>query len=413
MHFREKLWALKNRKAHLIVKSFNKRNSYNIEDSIIKILKYAQENVPFYKKYNSTDINKFPVLTKNIIRSNFKKLLSKNYIGKSKIIYSGGSTGEPVPILQCEEYVDWTNAILFHYFKTNFEKSWQEATTLEIWGSLNDIENKEGKNLYKKFKNIIYSAYCYNCFLFSEIDYKRCIDLINRKKPFFLKGYTNSLLELALYIDKKKLYVEKTPYILTRTCVLNNETRDYLQKIFKGRVFDLYGSREVTAIAAERSFGKEYEYYVFNKNCFVEVNDNNELLITNFHNYSMPIIRFNIGDQSKLISKEKDLQILGPIQGRIFDYIKFENGIKIHAQYFIQKFFKISINQFQIEQIKKDLILINYVDPFNVLTDIFKEAFEKDLQKLAKVKILFNWNKKEFIEKTNNGKYLYVKGLKF
>ncbi len=413
MHYREKLWSLKNKKAYLIVKSFKKKNLYNLEYSINKILKYAQQNVPFYKKYDCSDINKFPVLTKDIIRSNFKELLSKNYNGKSFITYSGGSTGEPVPILQCEEYVNWTNAILFNYFKSNFEKSWQEATTFEIWGSLSDIENKEGKNLYKNFKNIIYSSYCYNCFLFSEIDYKRCIDLINRKKPFFLKGYTNSLLELAQYIDKKELYVEETPYILTRTCVLNNETRDYLQKIFKGRVFDLYGSREVSAIAAERSFGKINEYYVFNKNCYVEVNDKNELLITNFHNYSMPIIRFNIGDQSKLISKENELQILGPIQGRIFDYIKFENGLKIHAQYFIQKFFKTSINQFQIEQIEKDSILINYVDTFNDLSDIFKEDFEKDLQNLAQVKIKFNWNRKEFIKKTKNGKYLYVKGLEF
>ena len=169
----------------------------------------------------------------------------------------------------------------------------------------------------------------------------------------------------------------------------------------------------MTAIAAERSFGKVNEYYVFNKNCYVEENENNELLITNFHNYSMPIIRFNIGDKSRLLSNNKDLQILGPIQGRIFDYIKFENGLKIHAQYFIQKFFKTSIHQFQIEQTKKNSILINYVDPFNDLTNQFKDAFEKDLQKLAKVKILFNWNRTKFIKKTKNGKYLYVKGLKF
>ncbi|MBO8204936.1 phenylacetate--CoA ligase family protein [Prochlorococcus marinus] len=413
MNYRENLWAIKNRKAYLIVKSFNKKQIYSVEESISKILKYAQKNVPYYAKFNSSDIKNFPILTKNIIRSNFKELLSKNYKGKSSITYSGGSTGEPVPILQCEEYADWTNAILFSYFKNNFEKSWQEATTLEIWGSLNDIENKEGTNFYKKFKNIIYSSYCYNCFVFTEVDYKRCINLINRKKPFFLKGYTNSLLELAQYIDKKNIYVEEIPYILTRTCVLNNETRDFLQKVFKGRVFDLYGSREVAAIAAERSFGKLNEYYVFNKNCYVEVNENNELLITNFHNYSMPIIRFNIGDQSKLVSKKEDLQILGPIKGRIFDYIKFENGLKIHAQYFIQKFFKTSINQFQIEQTKINSILINYVDPFNDLTDEFKEAFEKDLQKLAKVEILFNWNRAKFIKKTKNGKYLYVKGLKF
>lgn len=408
MHFRDFLWVVKNKKAYEIVRKLNSNKFSDVEYFIERILKYACKNVPFYHKYDIYDLSEFPILTKELIRKNYNQLLSINYIGKTKINFSGGSTGEPVPILQCEEYYNWVNAILFDYYNRNFEKSWQRATTLEIWGSPGDVNKKEGQAWHKKLKNIIYSSYVYNCFVFNEDDKKRCIEIINNKKPFFLKGYTNSLIELAEYIEKNDYFINGIEYILTRSSPLTNKARHFLERIFKGKIYDLYGSREVSAIAAEATFGNTNEYHVFNKNCFLEINENNEILVTNFHNYSMPIIRFNIGDKANLLSNKNNKQILGPIEGRSYAYIRFQNGINIHSQYFIAKFFNSSIYQFQVKQTAIDEIMVKYIDPYSELSNEFKNQFEEDIQEIAKLKIKFVWSRNKFIPKTINGKHLYV-----
>ena len=411
MNYREILWATKNYNAYKIANRIKSKNHLNTTDSLKNILNYATKNVPYYAKYKSNRLLDFPILTKDIIRSNFNNLISSTYKGKTITTYSGGSTGEPVPIKHCQEHIDWTNGLLFHYYKTNFKKSWQEATTLEIWGSPSDIKNKEGKNIYKHLKNIVYSSYCYNCFIFNETDYMKCIHILNSKKPYFLKGYVNSLLELATFIEKNNIKVHSPKYILPRSSPLERKGRKYLEKVFESTTCDLYGSREVSAIAAETLPLNENKYNVFNSNCFVEVDENNDLLITTFHNYSMPIIRFKIGDKSSILSSNNDKQVLGPIKGRIYDYIKFKNGVNIHSQYFIQKFFNTSIHQFQIKQTDLDLLCIKYVDPNNSIKKSFMQSFEKDINEIANTNIRFLWQKTNQIKKNTNGKFLYVQGL--
>ncbi|WP_413391326.1 hypothetical protein [Prochlorococcus marinus] len=374
-------------------------------------MNYAKKNVTFYSCVNSAFLSDFPVLTKEIIRSSFSLLHSKNYKGKTNITYSGGSTGEPVPIIHCEEYNDWTNAALYNYYDSNFELNWQNATTLEIWGSNIDIENKERTNLIKFIKNNIYSSYTYNCFVFGKSDYKRCVEIINSKRPFFLKGYVNSLLELADYITKNNSLIHFPKYILPRTATVNIECRNLLENTFHCKVVDLYGSREVSAIAAENNHSIPGEYHVFNSNNFIELDERGHILVTNFHNYSMPIIRFDIGDESSFIKNDDHQQILGPIKGRIFDYLRFKNGRNIHAQYVISMFFATSIYQFQIIQTSKESLKINYVDPCQSLKNDFIDKFQEKLNYRAGYELQYSWNKVSQVEKTPNGKFMYVKGL--
>jgi len=88
-----------------------------------KLLSYAWENVPYYKKVLEEagviknrevyleNFEKIPFLTKEIIRRERENLYSRDH--KKRGSYkntSGGSTGEPVEFLQDKEYNDWNIA---------------------------------------------------------------------------------------------------------------------------------------------------------------------------------------------------------------------------------------------------------------------------------------------------------------
>lgn len=97
--------------------SFLRKSQYWDEDRIYEyqlkklrgLISYSKKNVPYYddlfKKIKITkndiktlnDINKIPILTKEIMRKNGNKLLSRNYKKyKLKKGKTGGTTGVPV-----------------------------------------------------------------------------------------------------------------------------------------------------------------------------------------------------------------------------------------------------------------------------------------------------------------------------
>ena len=360
-HFREIIWKQLNNNSYKYSNLIKEKNIGTLNSRLENILNYAINNVDFYSNIKEPSIEKFPVLTKDILYKNFSELKSLNYKGHRYLTYSGGSTGKPIPILHCTEYKDWCNASLYNYFNSYLPKTWQQAKTLEIWGSDQDLKKKIGNNFKRKVKENFYGSYFFNCFTMNEQNIKESINQINKIEPFYLKGYINALVLIAKYVELNKLDIYKPKYVLPRTEVLDSYSRKLLQKVFKAEILDMYGSREVSAIAAERPGDNSGNLYVFNENNFLEIDKNNHILITNFHNYSMPIIRFDIGDESSLLSDGNNQQIIGKIKGRICDYLSFKN-CKIHSEYFTHKFYNSSIYEFQVQQISFDKIKIIFVD---------------------------------------------------
>jgi phenylacetate-CoA ligase len=85
------------------------------------LIQYASQHIPYYQRVIKehqisfseesifTDLKKFPLLTKEIIRNNFSQL----YKFRDHTYYrnsSGGSTGEPVVFYQDKDYFAWNTA---------------------------------------------------------------------------------------------------------------------------------------------------------------------------------------------------------------------------------------------------------------------------------------------------------------
>ena len=113
--------------------------------------------------------------------------------------------------------------------------------------------------------------------------------------------------------------------------------------------------------------------HVFTYNNHVEVVDASgsalpeggvgRILVTNLHNYTMPLLRYEIGDLGSLSTEPcpcgSPLPHFVELQGRITDHFKRADGGLIHGEYFTHLFyFRPWVKEFQVNQLGFDHIQI-------------------------------------------------------
>lgn len=408
------LWKIKNKEVLKVYDEIKKyENNFEVlaNKKLKDILKHAKENVPFYKDIDveSIDINNLsslPIVTKDTIRNQFDSLVSKKKPYEYWENTSGGSTGEPVRFLQDKNYQTWVDATLYYYYKDLLGVDWSASKKLVIWGSVEDFEKRT--TLKSKIKNYLSNIKFINAFSFGDKEKQNTVEQINSFKPDILKAYANSLVDLAVYIQENKLEVYSPKIIYTTASMLYKEQRECIEKAFKTKVHDLYGSRESSAIAAE--IDNRNKKFIFLFNNIIEVIDN-EIYITNLHNYTMPLIRFKILDNALNVEKVSNHWFLNGLMGRSYDYLYGNEGNKIHSQYFITLFFYIDeIKHYNL--IQKDINTIEILYTLNENKILFSDKQNEINEKIYNaldMKPNIIWKEVREIPKTKSGKYIYVK----
>lgn len=400
------------------------------EEKLKTLLLHAYQNVPYYQKVlkkagiinNKEEVvlknfNKIPILTKEIIRREGASLYSKDH--KKRKSYentSGGSTGEPVRFLQDKYYDDWNTATKLYFNKILGKDI--GAPEIKLWGSDRDIILG---NLTVKDRviNYLYNRKFVNCYDFSENKILDLIRLNNDFKPTAYWSYMEAACETAKYILQNKINVFSPKLIISTIGPLSEETRKIIKKAFNCKVYNQYGSREVGWISAEKEQKISMDIF-FWKDLIEVLNLNNknegELIITTLDNFSMPLIRYKIGDVAEIINKKVSFSMGGTesylkirtVLGRTLGFFKRKDGSLFHTHHLVQQmFFQNWIKQFQLIQEKEDLILIRVVQS--------KKHKKKDLERIEKAirsltgdKIKIQWNFVKNIKKTKSGKYLYT-----
>ena len=399
-----------------------------------KILLHAYHNVPFYTQRlkkagvvndSNVDINEFSrirLLTKDDIRKHGKELVSKD-IGVRKWYYnsSGGSTGEPVRFIQDYLFGKWYRATLQHYYNNVIGIDELAVKKVMLSGSLKDIfEGTIG--LRAKIENWLSNTKFLNSFTMTENDMERYVKIINSYKPDLIRGYASSLYEICKFIEKKRITVHQPKVVISISEKLRREMREKIETAFGAKVYDFYGSREVHSIAGECNAGL---LHIFMFNNYVEVlNEHNhsvkegemgKIVVTTLHNYSMPLIRYEIGDTAILGPKRckccNPLLTLKEVTGRITDHFIKEDGTIICGEYFTLLFnLKDWIKSFQIiqEDYRKIRILVTLQGNINHAE---KREIENKIKLVMGKNCNIIWEFVEEIPKTQSGKYLYIKSL--
>lgn len=407
--FREK--ALQN----LILHSYHNVDHYK---NIFKDIGLSDGNI-----VNLTRFHELPLLTKEKINNHGENLISKDH-NKRKSFYNhtGGSTGEPMRFIQDLNYIEYSSSSNYYYYKNilNIEEPYVKKITL--WGSERDIF-KGSIGLKSKIVNYFTNTVILNSFRMSTEDMEKYIKKINSYKPDLIRGYSGSLYELCKYAKSKEIDIHSPDVLVGSAETLRDEMRNMIEEVFKTKIYNFYGSREVSNLAGECKEGlmhilpRNIIEVVDEKNKPVSNGETGKVIVTNLFNYSMPFLRYENGDMATLGPKKckcgNPLPTLEKIDGRLFESFILRDGTIISGEYFVQLIGVYcnegNINKFQV--IQKDYNNLKILVVSTLLNKKTLQDINKKIRLVMGQNCHIEWEFVSEIEKTSSGKFLYTKSL--
>jgi len=276
-----------------------------------KLIRHSYNTVPYYRELfdknritpedikSIEDLKKIPVLDKETILSNLNNLKS---IKKYKLVEytSGGSTGNRIVVFKDKRYEQisrgiWLRDMYSVGIRPGDKCAW-------IWGASSENEKLAKKILYK-FLWRINRRIILNAKHYTNAELKNwLLNDFNKFKPSFIYGYANSIYQIAKFINENNIKIHQVEKIVATSEKL--EQREYIEKVFKCKVFDQYGSREILSIAIENDDKIMHSSDDF---VIVEVSSDKKIILTPLESYGMPLIRYIIGDigEKKQSTKNK------------------------------------------------------------------------------------------------------------
>ena len=157
---------------------------------------------------------------------------------------------------------------------------------------------------------------------------------------------------------------------------LPDNVRGRIEAGFRTRVFDKYGSREFSGIAYQCEAGTDH--HVMDESYIVEVlvdgrpalpGETGEIVITDLNNFSVPLIRYRIGDLATAVDNAvpcpcgRSMTRIGKIQGRTQAIVHCGNGAWIPGTFFAHFFkdYEHLVRFFQIHQTEKGAFVLKVV----------------------------------------------------
>jgi len=385
-----------------------------------KLLQHCYKNVPYYRtiidtqkidiqNFNSIEILlEFPILTKEIIQSNYKSFLPINNdkIKGVKISQTGGTTGN----ILMKRNDSATRSSVWGSYKRY--EDWmgvnKKDTTLILMGGhvkKSSLKEKIKHKTIDFFENST-SVDIYNT---SDTTIEKVINLLQQNNFTQIRSYPQFLYSVAQKLDSRGLHF-KIKSISTTAEPIMPEHRVLFKRVFDADVFDQFGCGEIGGIAYECS--SHEGMHVAEERVILETNQLNELIITDLDNYTMPFIRYWNADEAILSNKKcscgRQSKLVKQIMGRTCDYIIGLNGEFLHWAYFWHLIFDSNIaknrnlRKFQIVQDTKTKLLIRLIA--DKLAKEEMEFITSDIKnRLGDILIEFSYE--SIIENTKSGKY--------
>jgi phenylacetate-CoA ligase len=347
---------------------------------LANLLRHCAGNIPYYRNLFSklglstsdlsdpVNFKKLPPLTKEVIRANQKTLCAEN-IDKSQLISNStsGSTGEPLPFFQDRRSGPWRQAVVWR------NQAWVGALYSDrearLWGAQLDIDKAE--SIRGRLHSWLHQKVYLSSYDLSDNAMRRYAGILTRFRPKLLISYPSPLATFAQFADDNGIEVPRIGAIITSAEQLYPWQREIIETVFRGKIFDRYGSREFGNIAHQCA--KQDGYHVNSERFFIEIisrdgepvadGESGELYITDLDNYGFPFVRYPIGDRgatrSGVCTCGRGLPLLTSIEGRSFDVIDCPNGRRVAGTYWTIAVRRVpGVQQFQVVQDQPDHLLM-------------------------------------------------------
>lgn len=339
------------------------------------IVRYAYENVDYYRQLfdsvgvkpeeieDKNDLLRIPITTKSQLQKlPIEKIIAKGIkLDKCTQVKTSGSTGIPLDIIIGKEDSRIRWAVFMRAFLANGCRLTDKEVNIAALP-------RDYRNHWYQYLGIRRQKYIS---LSNEIDEQ--IRQIRKINPDFIHGLPSGLRAIAEAIKQKKVKGICPKVIASGGEILTQQTREIIDSTFGVKMVDSYNSWEFGNIAWECS--RHTGYHINADNLVVEFINNGKvalpgekgkIIITNLNSYTMPFIRYNIGDVGIPSDKQcpcgRGLPLLKRIEGRTDDLIKLSNG-RVISPFTITAVLRFisGIAQFRLIQEREDECLMQLV----------------------------------------------------
>ncbi len=348
--------------------------------------------------------------------------------GKERGMYlfkTGGSTATPIQVVQDNHYWDWYLAANF------FTNSWSGLRIgtpyFLLWSAYRDLHAQLHSWKDQFLVGFLQGRRILNCRVSSPDVFTSFIQTINQQTDcHYLVGYAAELYALACHSQEQNLPINRPFNAIYSTAEnLTQQMRETIESVFQCPVYNRYGCREAGDLACECDHQNGLH---INPLCnYVEVVDDEgkplpygeegRILVTNLHNYAMPLIRYAIGDEGCLGSPQRcqcgrEWQTLAKITGRTSEKLYLFNGKRFGGSFLHTAFDHLPLLQrYQIHQFDFDKLFIK----LRSSEPDYVQKFQQDLVETARR--LDVWSGQHFqiqyeqthdFERTPTGKELII-----
>lgn len=404
---------------------WNRQQIESYQDKkLIKIVRHAAVNVPYYRKIfekiglktesfrGRVDMHKIPLLDKETLRIHQKDFIAEN-AAKYGINWdsTSGSTGTPL-----------------HFIMDHSSKAHKLAGVLRSyrWSgyfpgkkvfSLQSYSFPDPEALFRRYA--FANLWRINARLLTQESALKIVAMINEIKPDIIIGYPFSIFMLSKLAKEGGGTIAPVSSIVTAGETLSEKRRSLLETAYGCRVHDFYSLHEAVSIISEcdhqtKHISEDFAYneVVDHEGNIVAENGTGELVGTGFYNYGMPLIRYKLGDTVVLNGQPtcqcgRQFKSVKEIIGRQNDYIITPDGRYMGnvLEHSVDNAKGVMLSQCVQDAV--DRIYINLIVDESFNDDSLK-LFEEGLRSRLGDEIRIEFKKVDALEKKPSGKTPFI-----
>ena len=316
------------------------------DERLRAIVAHSYETVPYYRKSMDSlrlkpediaaveDLRKLPILTKDTIRSNLKRMISTALSSRElKRVYTSGTTGDMVEFYWDMELEKLNNACLWR------ARGWGDFQFGEPYATM--LGKQVAPLEQKKPPFWRYNRSWNQLFLsphhLARKNLPNYIEAMRDSGVVMLDAYPSTATVLARFLEETDDYLPLKCVFTTAEPLLPPD-RGVISERFRCDVFDGYSQAERVVYTAECE--QHAGHHLFQEYGICEVVDGNgdpvetgrpgRLIGTSLHNVGMPLLRYDVGDVAALSDRTcacgRSLPMLGLVATRQGDIITTPDG---------------------------------------------------------------------------------------
>ena len=322
------------------------------QDRLCRLLAHAWSQVPYYRRVlaeagvvngagdvHLDQFSNIPLLDKKILHERNEDLRSLD-LDRRKWYRnsSGGSTGEPAQFIQDQEFRDWGRAMVL-FFDLWAGYSVGESKVV-YWSNERDLSVTTTR-LKSRVAAALRNETWLDARRVSSEQMRLFLDLIARKRPAQLLAFPENLYEVARFVTNEGLEPQPPRAIVTTGATLYPWMREAIEGAFCTKVFNRYGSLEVSGIAMECEAHRGLHVCMPAQHIEIIRPDGSptspgelgEVVVTCLINWAMPLVRYRIGDLAAWAEDQcpcgRSWPLLKEVAGRTRDLFVKKDGTRV------------------------------------------------------------------------------------